>query len=319
MEEKIILGLDIGGTSIKSGLVNERGLLKDFQSIPTNSRQGPDHVLDTIKNLIKSYQEQNALQGIGIALAGSIERTTGNCLYSPNLHWNNINFGKIIEQSAGLEVRLINDANAACLGEFFHGAGKSYHNILCITLGTGIGSAVILDKKLFTGTSGFAPEAGHMILKKDGPLCSCGNKGCWETLVSASAIIKKISAKIQSGEYPINQFTKGSNDSFTLQDIFKAWQEGEPQAVEIITEVKEYLALGLANLINIFNPQCLILGGGIIELNDALLIGLDDMVKKLTFPTFKNQIIIKKAKLGNKAGLIGGASLFFKEIETLGG
>jgi len=319
MDDNFILGLDIGGTSIKAGLVNEWGDIKGFQSIPTNSQHGHDHVLTAINTLIQSYQEQELIKGIGIALAGSIENRTGVCLYSPNLNWRNVAIGKIIEESTGKEVRLINDANAACLGEYFFGAGRSFKNIICITLGTGIGSAVILDNKLFIGSSGMAPEAGHMVIIKDGPQCTCGRKGCWETLVSASAIVKRAAEKINTDTSArLNKIMAEKQDSLTIQDIFKAWQAGDHLAVEIMTEVKEYLALGLANLVNIINPQCLVLGGGILELNSGFIDGLEDMVKELVFPTFKDTVLVKIARLGNKAGLVGGASLFLKEIETTG-
>ncbi|KJS80047.1 MAG: hypothetical protein JM58_19245 [Peptococcaceae bacterium BICA1-8] len=307
MEDNYILGLDIGGTSIKAGIVNQWGGIKSFQTIPTNSHQGPDHVLAAINTLIQSYQGQKLINGIGIALAGSIDNKAGVCIYSPNLNWRNIAIGKIIEESTGLEVRLINDANAACLGEYFFGAGRNQNNIICIIIGTGIGSAIILDNKLFTGNSGLAPEAGHMVLIKDGPQCSCGGKGCWETLVSASAIVKRVAEKSKSGTYTISPHT--------IQDIFKAWQAGDCQVVKIMTEVKEYLALGLANLVNIFDPECIVLGGGIIELDSGLTEGLEDMVKEFVFPSFKDTLLIRKAELGNKAGLVGGASLFLKESE----
>jgi len=313
MVEQYILGLDIGGTAIKAGIVNQRGDIEGFQSIPTNSQQGPDHVLTTISTLIQSYQEQALINGIGIALAGSIDSQTGVCIYSPNLKWRNVRIGKIIEEASGTKVKLINDANAACLGEYYFGAGINYNNIVCITIGTGIGSAVILDNNLFTGKSGLAPEAGHMILKKDGLQCSCGSKGCWETLVSASGIIKRVAFEINNGTSTILKESSSENDSLTINDIFKAWESGDRLTCEIMTEVKEYLALGLANLVNIFNPECIVLGGGVIDLNSEFSAGLEDMVKELAFPSFKDSVLIKKAKLGNKAGLVGGASLFLKQ------
>ena len=143
MGEQYILGLDIGGTAIKAGIVNQQGEINNFQSIPTNGQQGPDHVLSTIINLVRCYQERQLIAGIGIALAGSIESRTGVCLYSPNLNWRNVAVGHIIKESTGLETRLINDANGACLGEYFFGAGSNYNNIFCLTMGTGIGSGVI--------------------------------------------------------------------------------------------------------------------------------------------------------------------------------
>lgn len=319
MDDKYLLGLDIGGSRIKAGLVNIKGEIKGFQTIPTNSQCGSDHVLGNIIALIKSYQEQDPIAGIGISLAGSIENRTGTCIYSPNLNWKNVAMGKSIEGNTGIPVRLINDANAACLGEYFFGAGSKYKNIICITIGTGIGSAVILDNKLFTGKSGLAPEAGHMVLSKNGPKCSCGRNGCWETLVSARGILKRATGEINAGRNTVlNEFTKGKA-LLTITDIFKARAGGDNLAVEIMSQVKEYLALGLANLINIFDPECIVLGGGIIDIEDWLMDGLEDMVKELVFPSFIKGVSIKKAKLGNKAGLVGGASLFLKEIEILGG
>ncbi|MFZ5945203.1 MAG: ROK family protein [Bacillota bacterium] len=320
MGETYILGLDIGGTSIKAGLVNQNGDIKDVQIIPTNSAQGPKHVLGTVANLITYYQEHEFIKGIGIALAGSINSKSGACIYSPNLNWTGIEIGRIIGEAAGTEVRIINDASAACLGEYHFGAGCGYKNIVCITIGTGIGSGVILDNKLFIGTSGLAPEAGHMIIVKDGPLCPCGSRGCWEALVSATAIVKKaVEQRNASTDTVLDNYSRGEPDSLTIKEIFKAWQENDYLVVEIINDVQEYLAIGLANLINILNPQCIILGGGVMDLHNEFTIGLEEKVSKYVFPSLKDSVIIKKAKLGNNAGLIGGASLFLKEIGTIGG
>lgn len=315
MGEQYILGLDIGGTAVKAGMVNPRGEINHFQSIPTNGQQGPDHVLSTIIDLVRAFQEREILAGIGIAIAGAVDSKTGVCKYSPNLNWKNVPIGQIIRESTGLETKLINDANAACLGEYFFGAGRNFSSILCLTIGTGIGSGIILDNKLFVGNSGLAPEAGHMAVLKGGPRCSCGRKGCWETLASASAIIKRAAERINAGT---NTVLNDLKDSLSLEDVLKAWQQGDNLAVEVITEAKEYLAMGIANLVNLFNPQCVVLGGGLIDLNGEFCAGLEDMVKELVFPSFQDTVLIKKAQLGNKAGLAGGAGLFWNNIETLG-
>ncbi|MDK2824721.1 MAG: glucokinase [Clostridia bacterium] len=319
MENKYILGIDVGGTNIKAGLVDYRGEIKDFQSMPTHKEKGPVCILNSIIELIRSYQNKVLLTGIGIALPGSVNSQTGTCLYSPNLKWENIQISQRIKEATDLNVEIINDANAACLGEYFFGAGNKCGSLICLTIGTGIGSGFILDQKLFVGSSGFAPEAGHLVIKSDGPFCSCGGQGCLESFVSAPAIVRRTREKIERGTpTSLTSIENVNLEELTIKQIFEAAQLEDHLAKEIIMETKEYLSIGLANLVNIFNPQQIILGGGVIDIGNAILDGLEEKVKQSIYPTLRDPLKIENAMLGNQAGVVGAASLLLRPIKFIG-
>jgi len=322
MRNKYILGIDVGGTNIKSGLVDYQGRTDFFQSVSTKKEEGPEYVLSQIEGIIEFYkniiEKDTILAGVGVALPGSVDSSRGICLFSPNLHWENIEVSERLKNSTGLEVNLINDANAACLGEYFFGAGRGCGNLICITIGTGIGCAFILEHKLFVGASGLASEAGHMVIMVDGPPCSCGRKGCLESLISATAIVRRTREKMKAG-FPtrINQMIDDKLDLMSTKIIAEAFREGDPLAMEIMLETKKYLAVGLANLVNILNPEKIILGGGVIGAEDILLNGLITKVKEIVYPTFKQPLEILTSGLGNQAGVVGAASLLFKQIKPV--
>ncbi|HHV71089.1 MAG TPA: ROK family protein, partial [Clostridia bacterium] len=283
-----VLGIDLGATNLKAALVDKDGKTKGFQSIPTQKGNGPQPVLDQILDLIFGFknklEEKDHLIGVGLALPGSVDVDSGVCLYSPNLGWKNEEVSKKLQECTELGVKLINDANAACLGEYFFGAGKGRGNLICITIGTGIGTAFILENKLFVGASGFAGEGGHMVINPFGPHCSCGRRGCWEALVSASGIVARAKKEIESQNLKTN--LERYKDSLSTEIIVEAARQGDRLALKVLEETREYLAIGLVNLVNIFNPEQIVLAGGVIGAKDILFNGLEKLVKKAVFPGF---------------------------------
>ncbi|WP_159446352.1 ROK family protein [Desulfonispora thiosulfatigenes] len=305
------IGIDVGGTNIKAGLLDEDGKIQLAKSIKTQKEQGYISIIKKIIGLINSYQDNEELKikGVGLALPGAVNDEKGLCLYCPNLKWDNINISSEIENSVGLKVKLINDANAACLGDYFYGVGKNSNNIIYLTLGTGLGSAVIIDNKLLQGKDKAAVEAGHMIIEPFGYPCSCGSRGCFETLVSATAIERRYSEK-----QDINRsFNKGN---LTSKMIFEAYRNNDILAIKTIDETKEYLAIGISNLINIFNGEKVILAGGVMHSKEIILEGLENRVKECTYPSMRN-FTITVSKLGDNAGVMGAASLFFKTLKVI--
>jgi glucokinase len=307
-----VLGIDLGGTNIKFGLVNPDGKIEGFRSLPTKDQGRPEQVLLQLKEIIgeaeKTIGRDSVLQGIGLAVPGIIDIARGICIYSPNLGWENLSVAAYLSDLTDLEVRLFNDANAACLGEYFYGAGKGSRNLICVTLGTGVGTAFILDGRLFLGRSGCAGEAGHMVVMPDGPLCSCGRRGCWESLVSATAITNRARGRLF-----------GNKGQLSAKEVFDFARSGDPVAQEILEEMKSDLVTGLANLVNIFNPDRIVLGGGVVRAGEILFSGLEQRVKEEAFPGFRHSLQIKPSGMGTGAGVIGAAALWFKEIKTIGG
>lgn len=310
------IGIDVGGTKIKAGLVNQEGQLLQTQIIPTEKEKGAEHVLKRVEQLIKelSCLTVEDIAGVGLALPGEIDIERGYSLYCPNLKWGELEISPRLAQNTGLAVKLVNDANAACLGEYYYGGGKGANTFLSITLGTGVGSGLILSGRLFTGRFGSGVEAGHMIIEPDGYPCACGGKGCWETLVSAPALLRRTKEKMKE----ITSSKLSLDDSALSPElIFQAFREGDLLAQAVVEETIYFLALGLANLINLFNPHKVSLGGGIAEAVEILSPSLFAQINQRVFPTLREKTEIYKATQGYYGGVIGAASLWLQNIKQI--
>lgn len=311
---KYSLGIDVGGTNINAGLVSENGELSYIRSIKTHKEQGYASIIKKISDLIGFYQKQEyPIESVGLALPGSVDFDKGVCVYCPNLKWENIKISQEIKKNTALNVKLINDANAACLGDYYYGAGRNFSNIVYLTLGTGVGSAVIAQDNLLIGKDKAAPEAGHMIINPAGYLCGCGSHGCLETLVSATAINRRFKEKLIKNP---SASTLGDMENISTKDIFEAYRRGDTMAIKLIEETKYYLAIGISNLVNIFNPEKVILAGGVMNSHDIILENLVDLVKGDTYPSLRD-FSISSSSLGANAGVIGAASFCLKPIKSI--
>ena len=237
------IGIDVGGTKIKAGLVDGEGKVLKLYTIPTLREKGAANVLKKIEDLIKELSKSATgnILGVGLALPGAVDEQRGSCLYCPNLKWGEVEVSEQLTKGTGLPVRLVNDANAACLGEYLYGGGQGVSTFLSITLGTGVGSGLILNGRLYTGRFGSGVEAGHMVIDSAGSLCSCGRRGCWETLVSAPAMIKR--TKEKGKDFPQSQLSAIlDNDWQKLapEKIFQASREGDALAREVVKETIYY-------------------------------------------------------------------------------
>ena len=298
------LGIDLGGNSIKAGLVSSDGSISNLRKERTEAKKGFEHVLNTLLEIIANYRKNEEIRGIGLSLPGAIDSEKGICIFSPNLNWHNIRIQNEIEKIIDLPLKIINDADAACLGEKFLLCEDST-DLLMLTFGTGIGFSYLKNGEIFFGSKGFSGEAGHMTVR--GGLdrrCTCGRHGCWESKFSKRGILEL---------YSFNLGQQSATANYSINSIMKDASRGESVAIKTVTELQEILTDGLANLINILYPELIILGGGIMEAgSDFFLPELEKKVKKIVYPPFQEFKIIK-AKAGNNAGIIGAASLFFNK------
>jgi len=303
--DQCAIGIDLGGSSIKSVLMDNKGQILDWRITPTQAEQGFEHVAALVHNLILEIKARTGNPAaIGIGVPGMLDVTRRVVLLAPNLGWEKVNLKDILQERTGLPVYLDNDANAAAWGEYRLGGAKGVDFFMLVTIGTGIGSGIILGGKLYRGANGLAPELGHMKVAPDGPQCGCGGKGCLETLVSAPAIIRRAEEK------GLNLTGNGG-----AKEVFDLAKQGDRCARQIVSEAMEFLAVGLKNTILLFDLQMILIGGGIGESSDAFL----DILRQATTKMLpvKREIKIRRAVLGNKAGALGAACLAFKEQEEL--
>ena len=288
----MIIGIDLGGTKIAAALADDHGKIITDVNIPTEAAKGQrtviDNVIKAVAMLMSSSKKKVTCLGIGVP--GPILYKTGIVIEPPNLPgWKQVNLKKILEKRFKIPVQLDNDANCAALAEAKFGAGRKAKDFLYITVSTGIGGGVIIDRKLYRGAIGAAGEFGHMIIDPQGPLCGCGNHGCFEALASGTAIKKRAGMDAISVEL--------------------AARQGDEKALQVIRETAHYLAIGFANLVNVFNPELIVVGGGVSKMRELLFNPIREEFKKyaLTLPAKNVQIV--RAKLGDEVGVLGAIAL----------
>lgn len=318
-QKKCFVGLEFGGTNIKAALFDDRARIICDEFQPTGARQGVESVLNRIKAIIHDLINKqkilpNSLKGIGIASPGPLDIKTGTVFNSPNLPgWDKVPLKEIIEREFTVPVILENDTNAAALGELWMGNGKGAKNLILLTLGTGVGGGIILDKKIWHGNNDLGGEIGHMTIEKNGPKCNCGNRGCFESFVSATGIVRRTVKALKEGR--VSSLSKQTN-KLTPKIIFNEAKKGDGLAKEIVNETGEYLGIGLANLVNILNPERIILGGGVVQSIEILLKPAMKELKKRAFARGIENLKILPWKLGNHAGIIGSIYLFFHKTQN---
>ena len=310
---KYYLGIDLGGTFIKGGIVDDEGNIILRDKIPTESHKGADGVVANIVSLCRSLMEQanltaGDLSGVGIGVPGMIDSQKGEVIYSNNLNWKDFSISEKVSETLGLPVKIANDANVAALGETKFGCGKNYQNSVMITLGTGVGSGIVIDGKLFEGNRSAGAEIGHTAIVAGGELCTCGRKGCLEAYASATALIRDtkraMEANPDSGLWKI-----ATLDTVTGKTAFDLW-ETDDVAKAVVDNYIEKLGVGIVNVANALRPEIIILGGGVCSEGDRLVKPLQEMMDRDVFAGDKGpavQILI--AELGNDAGLLGAAAL----------
>lgn len=322
----LALGVDLGGSKILTAVVNTRGevLSRDYQATPADEdvEASVQAILKSAGSALKQADLSLAkLSAISIGVAGISNPETGVVFASPHLpKWHNVPLRDIIERESGKKTFLINDAKAAALGELYFGAGRGAQNFIYVTLGTGIGGGIIINRELYRGAIGTAGEIGHMTIDDEGPRCACGNKGCWEALASGSALAREAKLQIQKGTpTSILDYTGGDMSKVTAQVIQAAAEHGDTLAKELIARTGHYLGVGLANLINIFNPELIVIGGGLANMGDMLLGPAFKVAGDRAFKETYRVVRFVLAELGENAGVIGAATFAFNEMKRTSG
>ena len=300
------IGIDIGGTTIKGGIVDESGKIIKTLSISSNWAQGYHHVLGDLINLIQNLlDESGGLVEIGIGIPGIVSEDGQMILACPNLYWKNRPLKADLEKELGLKVYMINDATAAALGEIRFGSGVGKKTIVMLTLGTGIGGGVIINNQIIRGVHGVASEIGHMLVGENFYDCSCGKNGCLETFSSVTALINYCQMRLEKKDESRLQKYEVLNGAI----IFKEAENGDCLANDAVNRMSHYLGIALSNISDLIDPELFIIGGGLSAAGPFLLDKIKAATKKcLTYPQITRPEIVL-ATLGNQAGIIGASQL----------
>lgn len=312
------LGIDLGGTNIKVGLLDENQQILAHGTRKTLAQRHWKEVADDMIACAREVMEQAGCgprdcRGIGIGSPGTVDSRNGIVLYSNNFNgWENIPLRAYIEEKMGVPVRISNDANCAALGEAMAGAGRDYQDVVLITLGTGIGSGIVLNGTIFEGGSPGGAELGHTLLVQDGERCTCGRKGCWEAYASATALIREgKKAARRAPESLLNRLCDGEPEHMNGWIPFSAARSGDPAAKQVVDRYIRCLAEGLVNVVNIFRPQVILLSGGICGQGEYLTAPLNERIRQDSFAGKWAAVPeVRIAALGNDAGMVGAANLF---------
>jgi glucokinase len=317
MMNKKLLGIDLGGTTVKFAILTLEGQVQEKWAVETNILEDGKHIVPDIVASIKHRLNLYGLTkddffGIGMGSPGAVDRVEKTVTGAFNLNWAGTQeVGSVIEKEIGIPFAIDNDANVAALGERWVGAGENNPDVVFVTLGTGVGGGIIADGNLIHGVAGAGGEIGHMIVEPEhGFACTCGSEGCLETVASATGVVRV--ARQMAEEYEGNSAIKAAIDNgeaVSSKDIFVAAAEGDSFADSVVEKVGFYLGLATANISNILNPDSIVIGGGVSAAGEFLRSRIEKYFLKFTFPQVKKSTKIKIAELGNDAGIIGAASL----------
>jgi glucokinase len=321
-KRELILGIDLGGTKIVSAVVDDRGAVLSRDQSLTPAAQGPGAVIEMLVSSGRRALERAGISAadvasIGVGAPGLVNAQTGIVHTSPNLPgWQDVPLRDVLEQELGKKVFVINDAKAAAVGELKFGAGRGCRHFVYITISTGIGGGIIIDGQIYTGATGMAGEIGHMVIDDAGPLCSCGNRGCWEMLASGTALAREARRSIESGaSTTILNKSGGDINKIDARLVHAAAIDGDGLAVELIQRTAYYIGVGLANVINIFNPERIVIGGGLANIGDMLLKPAYEEAGRRAFMLPFRAVSFVTAELGGDSGVIGAAAYARQQMQ----
>lgn len=323
--EKVAIGVDLGGTNIRAGLVDRDGRVLKKIEVSTLIQDGKDMVIERLIKGIKGLQEEvrsgtapTEVLAVGLGAPGIISIKKGVIALSPNLpDWIDVPLRDIVGEGIGLPVILENDANAWAFGERWIGAGRNLQDFILITLGTGVGGGIIHKGEILHGANGMAGEIGHMTVNPDGHGCGCGNNGCLEVYASARGIVDRTIEAIEAGrESKLKELTEGNLYRITSEMLYEVAKEGDSLARDIMREMGRYLGIGIANLINIFNPEAIIIGGGLKEAWDLFIEPAKKEIEKRAFNIPAESAKIIQSTL-NDGGLLGAAGIALRVMNEV--
>lgn len=310
---KIAVGIDLGGTGIKTAAVDEQGQILSIIEVHTPVDQGASGVLDAMAQTARDAVAQAQLpwidvQGVGVGVPGFIDFETGIVEEAVNLGWEHVDVAGELRDRLHVPIYLDNDANAAAYGESWVGGGQGYREVLCITLGTGVGGGIVLHDRILHGSNGMAGEIGHMIIDANGRHCNCGNKGCLETVSSATGMVATARDLIAAGETTMMPVLEG----ITTKVLFEYATQGDRLADQVVTLAMDRLALALANVSVVLNPQVIVIGGGVSRAGEVLLDRVQQSFSRYALPRVLKGTTLRLAELGNEAGVVGTARLVWQ-------
>ncbi len=324
---RYIVGVDIGGTNIVVGTVAEDGsAIHGIRNDPTHAEEGPRGVLARMTGLVEDSIQaalratglgRECIAGVGVGAPGPLDRARGLVLLTPNLGWRDLPLRDLVSDAVKLPVSLDNDANCAIYGEWWVGAAKGARYVVGLTIGTGIGGGIVLDGRIYHGASDIAGEIGHTTIDSTGRLCKCGNYGCLEAYASGTAIAARALEGISAGvETRLPEFVAGDLTRITAATVYEAARHEDDYALELVRETAKFLGAGVANLVNTFNPDVIVLVGGVTQAGDRLFVPLRAEVKRRAFKPAVERCRIVAGALPGTAGVFGAAATF--KLQTWG-
>lgn len=308
------IGIDLGGMTIKGGIVSDNGDIIAEKSVPTLAERENDEIIKSIANLVLDLIDENNLtkddiKSVGIGTPGIVNAKEGIVIKAYNLGFDNVNLGKSLTDMLGIDVFVENDANVAGFGEYVMGSAKGYKNVVMLTIGTGLGSCIIINENIISGSFNGGGELGHMVIHAGGKSCSCGRNGCFEAYGSASALISLMREVVKENtDSLLYKMVDGDLEKLNPIILFEAKNKGDECAIKILDEYNSYFAEGLANIINTLEPEVIVIGGGMSKQDENLLAD----IRKLTYEKCfgkRSDTKIVSAKLFNRAGIIGASFL----------
>ena len=322
-KDRLVLGIDLGGTKILTSVMTPQGEMLSRDHSVTPAAEGPGGVIGTIlasagRALEGASVGIDQVSAVGIGAPGLADTEAGILFTSPNLPgWKNVPLRDIVQEKLKKKAFLINDGSAAALGEHWFGAAKGVAHFIYITISTGIGGGVVVEGKVLNGFKGMAGEIGHMTIADEGPPCRCGSRGCWEALASGTALAKEARRRIETGaDTNILTFAEGDIDKVTAQTVQTAAETGDPLANELILRAARYLGVGVANLINIFNPEMIVIGGGLSNMGDRLFKPAHQVVEERAFNRAFRTVRFVQAALGRNSGVLGAGAFALDQMKT---
>ncbi|MEO7502152.1 MAG: ROK family protein [Gemmatimonadaceae bacterium] len=321
VREQFIVGVDLGGTNIAAGAMPTDGTREIAMRIgPTRADEGSAAVVERIVRMVEDVIEQTSAEtgaersdflGVGIGSPGPLDRARGIIIVTPNLGWKNFPLRDEVGSRVNLPASLDNDANCATLGEWWCGAAKGGRNVIGMTIGTGIGGGLILDGKLYHGSSDAAGEIGHTTIDSTGRRCKCGNYGCLEAYASGPAIAERAREQLQvDGDSILRAIVDGDLARITAQTVFEASKRGDPVAIEVVRDTAHFIGVGIANLINVFNPDTVVIAGGVTQAGDQLFDPMRAEVRRRAFKSAVDACRIVPGALPLSAGVVGAIATF---------
>jgi glucokinase len=312
-----VIGVDFGGTHLRAALVNGEGQIVEQLKRETRATLGPaaviDRIADAIRDMATYLSAGDTLVGVGAIAPGPLDPFEGIIFRAPNLEgWDNIHLARELRERVSLPVWIGNDANLAALAEHAYGAGRGLSDLIYLTISTGIGSGFIINNQMLLGARGMAAEAGHMQIIPDGPLCNCGNRGCIEAIASGPNIAREAVGRLHRG---IPSSLQNLDHEPTAREVVQAAKQGDAMAIDVLRRAGLFIGMAIANLVHLFNPQRIVVGGGVSNAGDLLFEPMRQGADEHIMPSYRDSFDIVPAALGDDVGLLGAAALAFTQAE----